>query len=268
MKLTVVTPSLNCAAYLPTNIESVRRQGLGPDEVEHWIIDGGSTDGTVELLRGTPAIQWLSEPDDGLSDAVNKGIRRARGQWIVWLNADDHLADGAFSVFLRYAAARPEARIFSGDLIFLGYDGSFEQRVPAWDYRLDDLLGGRTGINQSSTFVHRDVYATVGLLDVGDRYTMDYEWMVRAMHRYSCVPIPEVLTFYRRRRGSITDAHLVKQFENFLEIRRRYGRPYLSRAELRIRFYLYTDWLRRVRWLRREVRRVKGWLGRPPLHPM
>ncbi len=268
MRFTVVTPSFNCREFILDNLDSVRRQGFGPAELEHWVIDGGSTDGTIELLRQQPDIRWISEPDRGLSDAVNKGIQRAQGDWIIWLNADDYLAPDALRIFLGHARQHPEVRIFCGDLTILRYDGSVEQTVPGWDYNLKELLGRRTGINQSATFVHREAYAKVGLLDVADRYTMDYEWLVRAMHHYTCVRIPHVLTFYRRRRGSITDANLVRQFANFLAIRRRYGQPRLSRAECRVRFYLYTDWLRRRRWLRSAVRRVKKVFGREPLHPM
>jgi hypothetical protein len=122
-------------------------------------------------------------------------------------------------------------------------------------------------MNQAATFVHREVYQKVGLLDTGNRYTMDYEWLVRAMHKHRCVPIPHVLAFYRRRRGSIMDAHVKKQYEDFLTIRRRYHQPRLSRGEFRIRFYLYTDWLRQIPEMRRLVRRIKGICGRAPLHP-
>ena len=267
MWFTIVTPSFNCGDWILDNLRSVRAQGLPPDQLEQWIIDGGSTDGTVELLRQQPDIQWISEPDRGLSDAVNKGIERAKGDWIIWLNADDFLAPDALRTFLDHVRKHPNTRIFCGQLSILRYDGTVEKTVPAWDYNLQDLLGTRTGINQSSTFVHREVYDKVGLLDISDRYTMDYEWLVRAMHHYECVPIHHVLTCYRRRRGSIIDTNLVRQFENFLAIRRRYGQPRLCRAECRIRFYLYTDWMRRIRWIRRGVRYLKRLAGREPLHP-
>src|SRR5205823_1317936 len=99
-------------------------------------------------------------------------------------------------------------------------------------------------------------------------YAMDYEWLVRAMHHYQCQPIPHVLSYSRRRKGSITDLHMAKQFKEFLRQRRKYGRPFLSRAELAIRFYIYTDWLRQISWLRRVVRKVKGLFGKEPLHPL
>jgi hypothetical protein len=122
-------------------------------------------------------------------------------------------------------------------------------------------------MNQAATFVHREVYQKTGLLDTGNRYTMDYEWLVRAMRHYRCVPIPHVLTYYRRRKGSITDLHVKKQFEDFLVLRRRYHQPRLSRGEFRVLFYIYTDWMRKIPWLRRLVRRIKGFFGKAPLHP-
>lgn len=268
MRFTVVTPSYNCADYILRNIRSVREQGLAPGELEHWIIDGGSTDGTVELLRNQAGIKWISEKDRGLSDAVNKGIQRARGQWIVWLNADDSLALGALDTVSKASETHPEVRLFCGAVSILRYDGSLEQTVPGWDYNLKDLLGTRTGINQPSTIVHREVYDKVGLLNVEDRYAMDYEWVVRAMHHYRCQPLAETLAFAHRRRGSITDANMVRQFQRFLEIRRQYHQPVLSRAEFRIRFYIYTEGLRRIGLARRAVRFVKRQLGREPLHPM
>ena len=268
MTFSVITPSFNCKDFIEQNIASVRGQGLTSEELEHLVIDGGSTDGTLDILKRTEGIKWISERDQGLSDAVNKGIQRAKGDWIIWLNADDLLATDACKVFLDYARDYPQIRIFAGDLIFLRADGTVEQTISGWDYNLEDLLGERTGMNQPSTFVRREVYEKVGLLDISNRYAMDYEWLVRAMHLYQCVPIPQVLSYSRRRKGSITDAQMVEQFKEFLRQRRKYGRPLFCRAEFNIRFFIYTDWLRRVPWLRRGVRKVKGVFGREPLHPM
>jgi glycosyltransferase involved in cell wall biosynthesis len=268
MLFSIVTPSLNCKDYISANIASVQKQKIGLNQLEHWIIDGGSNDGTLEILKREKELKWVSEPDKGLSDAVNKGIQRATGDWIIWLNADDMLADDAFEIFLKFMRRHPDIRIFCGNQAILRYDGTVEQIVPGWDYNLTDLLGTRTGINQAATFVHREVYQKAGLLDVENRYTMDYEWLVRAMHHYQCVPIPHVLTYYRRRKGSITHAHLTKQYRDFLAIRRRYRKSYFSLGELRIRFYLYSDPLRQLPWCRKFVRNIKGLFGKEPPHPM
>ena len=267
MKFSIVTPSLNCAAYIARNIRSVREQNCAPGELEHWIIDGGSTDGTIEILKREPDIKWISEKDDGLPDAVNKGIKRSNGEWIIWLNADDALAPGALRIFLDEERYHPECAIFCGAQKVFDYEERLEAVTPGWDYDLRDLIGKRTAIIQASTFVHRRVYDQVGLLDTTFRYAMDYEWVVRAMQSFACRPIDAVLTYYYRRRGSIMDKGIAGQHREFLRVRRMYHKSPWNLAELRLRFYLATDFLRRNHKLRACIRRIKTWLGYPPSHP-
>jgi hypothetical protein len=97
---------------------------------------------------------------------------------------------------------------------------------------------------------------------------MDYEWTVRAMHCFRCQPVPIVFTNYFRRRGSITDAGMVNAYHDFLRVRRKYHKSRFESAEWRLRFYIWTEPLRRILWLRRGVRAVKGMFGDKPLHPM
>lgn len=257
----IVTPALNARAFLPRHLASIRMQGMADGQVEHWVIDGGSRDGTVEYLEGQADVRFISERDRGLSDAVNKGLARARGEWIIWLNADDELAPGALQSFMEQARRNPEARIFCGQQKVFGYDGTLEELTAPWDYALTELLEGRTAIIQASTFVHRSVYERVGGMSDSFRYAMDYEWLVRAMHHFACIPIPVLLTHYHRRRGSIMDAGIAGQHREFLRVRRMYGRPRLSRAEARFRLYLATEPLRRLPWLRGAVRRMKTVAG-------
>ncbi len=264
---TIITPALNCRELLPRNIASVRAQRL-TNQIEHWVIDGGSKDGTVEFLQTQPDVRFISEKDNGLSNAVNKGIQRATGEWIIWLNADDELAVNALSEFLKLVRQFPNTYVFSGSQKLFGYDGSLERISEGWDYNLKDLLGRRPAIVQASTFVHRLVYEKVGLLDESCRYAMDYEWTVRAMHHFRCQPLPIVLTHYHRRPGSITDAGMPNSFHEILRVRRKYGKSRVELAEWRFRFYIWTEPLRRVIWLRRAVRAIKGWFGQKPLHPI
>src|SRR3954465_6127677 len=101
--LTVVTPCLNAASTLPEALASVPP---GP-EVEHVVVDGGSTDGTVEMLSGASGVRFVSEADRGLSDAMNKGVAMASGEYIGWLNADDYYLPGALDTVL---AALPSSQ--------------------------------------------------------------------------------------------------------------------------------------------------------------
>jgi glycosyltransferase involved in cell wall biosynthesis len=268
MRFTIITPAFNCRQFLPRNLASVRAQRVPPEQLEHWVIDGGSKDGTVEYLQQQTDVKFISEPDRGLAHAVNKGIERAKGEWIIWLNADDELADDALAEFLKALPLYPDTYIFAGAQKLFGYDGTLERISEGWDYNLNDLLGRRTAIVQASTFVHRRVYDEVGLLDESYRYAMDYEWTVRAMHRFRCQKLATILTHYHRRPGSITDAGMPNSFRDILRVRRKYGRSRIEPAEWGFRFYIWTEPLRRIIWLRRGVRAIKGVFGHKPLHPV
>lgn len=264
----IVTPALNCAPFLPRNLASIRGQGLPRGEIEHWVIDGGSKDGTVDYLRDQPDVRFISEKDRGLSDAVNKGIQRATGQWIIWLNADDELAPGALKAFQDALRQYPETYLFCGGQKVFGYEGQLEKIEEGLEYKFEELLGTRTSIIQASTFAHRCVYEKVGLLKVDFRRAMDYEWTVRAAREFRCQSLPNVLTHYHRRAGSIMDANMAGFFREFLQVRRHYHLSHLAPGELRIRFYLATEPLRQVRWIRRGIRVLKRAFGCEPLHPI
>ena len=105
MKFSVITPSLNQGRFIRDCIESVRAQVEA--EVEHIVVDGCSTDETVAILKSYPHIQWTSEPDRGQMDAINKGFRQARGDWLMWLNADDYLLPQTFARVAQFAQAHP-----------------------------------------------------------------------------------------------------------------------------------------------------------------
>jgi glycosyltransferase involved in cell wall biosynthesis len=128
LDLTVVTPSYGYAHYLRDAIESVAEQeGI---TVEHVIQDGASTDGTVELLEELDdLVDWVSEPDQGQSDALNRGIARARGRWIAWLNADEFYLPGGLAALVR-EGDRSGADVVYGDTLFSDGDGRLTRLLP------------------------------------------------------------------------------------------------------------------------------------------
>src|SRR5438552_385907 len=126
--LTIVTPCLNGADTLPLALESVRSQPYD-GEVEHLVVDGGSTDGTLEILASAPGVRYISESDRGLSDAVNKGIRMARGEVVGWLNADDVYLPGALGRVGRAFAQQPEAVWATGACLIMDDDGNEIRRA-------------------------------------------------------------------------------------------------------------------------------------------
>ncbi len=114
--VTIVTPSFNQAGFIEETIQSVIAQDYQP--IEHLVIDGGSTDGTLELLRKyQDHLSWVSEPDRGQTDAINKGFRRAHGAILCWLNADDVLMPGAISTVASYFESHPQVSFVYGDVL-------------------------------------------------------------------------------------------------------------------------------------------------------
>lgn len=175
--VTIVTPSYNQAAFIERTIRSVLNQNI--PGLEYIVVDGGSRDGTVDILkRYENYIQWTSRPDNGQADAVNKGIRRSHGEIIGWLNSDDVYYDGAIEAVLDFFAARSDVDILYGDAHHIDAEDRIIEPyyTEDWDYeRLKDICF----ICQPSVFFRRRLVDRVGLLDDRLQYCMDYEYWLR-----------------------------------------------------------------------------------------
>lgn len=178
-RITVVTPSYNQAAFLERTIRSVLDQGY--QNLEYIIIDGGSTDGSVDIIRryADRLAFWVSEPDRGQTDAINKGLRRATGEWVAWQNSDDIYYPGAFHDLAAAAAKHPQAGLIIGDMMLIDeHDHPLRDiRYVKPSYRAS-LAEGMLLANQAS-FWRRRIQAEIGLLDESMNYAFDYEWFLR-----------------------------------------------------------------------------------------
>jgi glycosyltransferase involved in cell wall biosynthesis len=192
-RISVVVPSLNQGRYLRQCLESIVSQGYGNLEV--LVIDGGSTDESLSVIGDYErAIKyWVSEPDRGQSDAINKGFARATGELVAWLNADDFYLPEAFGRVAEAYAADPEAPFYFGDGVRVDEAGSVMSNFfPPGTLRFDRqaLVMGLNYILQPSAFINRRVLEQVGYLDVGLRYGMDSDiWM-----RLSSVGAPRAIS--------------------------------------------------------------------------
>lgn len=128
-KISIVTPSFNYGKFIEDAILSVYYQDY--PNYEHIIVDGGSTDNTLETLRRYPHLRWVSEPDQGQADALNKGFRMASGELIAWLNADDYFLPGAFSTIANYAKQYLEHGVFFGSFYFVDKNGKYLKEMRA-----------------------------------------------------------------------------------------------------------------------------------------
>jgi glycosyltransferase involved in cell wall biosynthesis len=162
--VSVVIPSLNRSQFLVSTVESVLQQDYPC--IECLVVDGGSTDGTLDILRSYDArIKWVSEPDQGPPDAINKGWRMSRGEILAWLNADDLWAPGAVSKAVSYLQGHPEVDVVYGDCGVIDQHGNDIRTVLVRDWDLEYAVEHCDHIiYQAASFMRRSILERVGWL--------------------------------------------------------------------------------------------------------
>lgn len=209
MDFTIITPSLNYGRFLVDCLRSVAGQE-GVD-CEHLVIDGGSTDESADIAAAFPHVSWTSGPDDGMSDAINKGFDRARGEWVMWLNADDRLLPGSLSEMKRLLAGS-RADVVYGDWNFVDEAGSFLRRVKAPGWSRFIHIHHHCYIGSTSAFYRRATVLAEGYrLRKDFRYVMDGEFYARldaAGKRFEHVPV--TVADFRLHGGNASQRHLGK----------------------------------------------------------
>lgn len=180
--VSIVTPSLNQSRYLREAIESVQSQSYAP--IEHIVVDGGSADGTTEILQDYEHVRWVSEPDRGQSHALNKGFAMARGDVFGWLNADDAYERTAVERAVAVLNDTAAGLVYA-DVTRVNDDGVNPRRIrsrPEFDLWTELNLG--CGIYSPAVFFTRAAYEAVGGIDESLDMTMDYDLWLRIGKRY------------------------------------------------------------------------------------
>ncbi len=177
--VTIVTPSFNQAPYLGETIESVLAQDY--PRLEYIVVDGGSTDGSLDVIRHyAPRLaRWVSEPDLGQTDAINKGFGLAHGQILAWLNSDDTYRPGAVSEAVDFLLRHPEVGMVYGEAFYMDASGRVVARYPAGETDYRRLRRGVATIPQQAMFFRARLWQMVGPLDPTFYYAMDYDLWVR-----------------------------------------------------------------------------------------
>ncbi len=181
-RVTVVTACLNAERFLEQTILSVLEQDY--PRVEYIVMDGGSTDGTLEILRKYGgALRWESAPDQGTADAVNRGFARGTGEVLGYLNADDLYRPNAVSTAVRHLREGPEAGVY-GDAWWIDENGERIAPYPVRDFDRA-LLESECFICQPASFFRREAFENAGGLDPKFRLAFDYEFWLRLTRTYT-----------------------------------------------------------------------------------
>jgi glycosyltransferase involved in cell wall biosynthesis len=202
--VSIITPSFNQAQYLEETIFSVLMQDY--PNIEYLIVDGGSSDGSVEIIQkyANRLVWWVSEPDSGQAEAINKGFKQARGDIIAWINSDDFFyAPNAVSQGVQALQNNPGAGMVYGD----GLKITASRRLLDWfrypQYALEDLLAFNI-LLQPSVFMRREALEEAGYLPEGSRLLLDHELWIQIAARYPIVHVDQFWSVERSHESAKT----------------------------------------------------------------
>jgi glycosyltransferase involved in cell wall biosynthesis len=247
--VSIVTPSFNQAKYLEETIQSVLNQDY--QNLEYIIIDGGSTDGSLDIIQkySERLSWWISEPDRGQTDAINKGFARANGEILTWLNSDDTYLPGAVSQAVSFLTANPGVGMVYGDANLIDENGEIIGKFPAKQTDFRRLMRGYVHIPQQASFFRTDLWRQVGPLDPTFFFAMDYDLWVRLAKITSLCYYPRLWANFRLHGGAKSVAADDRCWPEMVRVHRREGGSWLSWMSIKaiIRPLIYAWFPIRVR---------------------
>lgn len=214
-KISIITPSYNQGQYIEETIVSIIGQNYA--NLEYIIIDGGSTDNTVEVIKRYQQhiSYWVSEKDNGQSDAINKGLKRATGDVVAWLNSDDIYTKGALQAVADAFGANPMAGIAYGDVESFFPDG----RKEVWTNKFEPAdFFSRVSIHQPAVFWKRSLHSTFGYIDESFYYLMDYDFWARIFFNAPSVRIDKTLALFRVHDNAKTGNNPVGLYDDYRRV--------------------------------------------------
>ncbi len=251
LPLSVITPVLNGSATIRRCLDSVIEQEC--PQVEHILIDGGSTDGTIDVIQHYatryPHIRWISEQDSGQSDALNKGIDMSRGDILGVLNADDSYEPGVLKRILGLFEGTTEPALLVGNCNIWNSEHTLVEVNRPNRMRLQELLLGPAvhpyPFNPSAYFYHKSLHNIIGLYDVSDDFTMDLDFLLRAVQTADIHYYDEIWGNFFMRPGSKTvvdmeNGHLTQRRDKKLEHFRR-QLPFVQRQKTSLWYWFYNS---------------------------
>ncbi len=209
--VSVITPVFNGEQFLEENILSVKSQDYGA--IEHIIVDGGSEDGTLDIIKkyeGSYNLRWLSEKDKGIADAMNKGFKMAEGEIFCWLDADNYYEPNVISRVVGIMTSGTEPQIVCGHIKVIDQDGKLLRlyRVPRKVSFKDALRKNTAAIpSQPGTFFKKDIYASAGGFDLSYKIAGDFDFWLKILKNNPSVYFCDmVFGAYRKTKASASQS--------------------------------------------------------------
>jgi len=230
MKISVITPSFNQGRYIERTILSVLNQ-QGDFELEYIVVDGESTDNTLEIIRRYQnRLRWVSERDRGQSDAINKGVNMATGELLGWLNSDDTYEEGALGEIVeRYKEKR--FKWCFGNSRNIDENDREIRRAIAW-YKIIESkrysyrrLLSKDFISQPAVFFPKELYGEIGPFDLDLKYSMDYDYWLRIGKNYDPIYINRFLANFRWQAESKNSENFKKAAYEAYMVAKRHATP-------------------------------------------
>lgn len=178
MWVSIITPSLNSEKYIQETIESINCQTY--KNIEHIVVDGGSTDGTLDIVKRYKGIRLLHGPDNGMYDGINKGLKIARGEIVAYLNSDDLYFPGTIEIAVNSFICWPKVEFIYGDCYYIDENGKilFKYYFPQFDWGFFLMRKG-SPIAQPTTFWRKSIHDKYGFFDPSYKLVGDWEFFIR-----------------------------------------------------------------------------------------
>lgn len=252
--VTVITIAYNAKAHIEETLRSVLSQRYAP--IEYVVIDGGSTDGTVEVVQryASRLAYWVTETDGGISDAFNKGIAASSGQWVNFMNAGDVFEDEHSVAHAMRHADNPALNLVYGQCRFVRDDGQLLTGVTGLPFSARRLRM-KMFIPHQSSFHHRQLFVQYGSYSCDYKAAMDYEFLLRAKDQLRVRYVPQPLA--RMRMGGVSQNNEPRTFAEYRRAQRQHGIGWLESQA----YYIYFMAKLRLRGLVRQAG-LRSLLGR------
>jgi glycosyltransferase involved in cell wall biosynthesis len=246
--VSIITPSWNSAAFIEQTILSVINQTY--NNIEYIVIDGGSSDNTLEIInKYSDSIAYLvSEPDNGMYHAINKGISLANGQIVAYLNSDDLYYPNSLSKVVKIFNDNPSADLVYGNLDFIDAAGNklFTQIYPSFNWSRF-VSANFAMIGQPSAFWRKGLIEEIGLFDETMKMASDFDFFIRAGKDAKLLHVQEILAAFRIHLNSLTGSQRKLGDEEVCRIHEKY-------IERPVRFHdfaassIYSIYFKMINW--------------------